>query len=207
MNSPNQSALSDSSAGNFAMIESIKTQRLILAPFTKTHLEGGIVDWLNDPEVVRYSDNRHQKHTLKTSRTYLASFADSPNCYWALILKGVNETMIGSVTAYVDVYNSVADVGILIGDKSCWCGGYGSEAFAGVVDWLFSRRGMRKVTAGTMAANTRMLSIMRKTGLCEDGRKLRYYLLDGIEVDMVCGTVFAEDWRKPETQQNNQIES
>ena len=81
------------------MIESIKPQRLILTPFAERHLEAGIVDWLNDPQVVRYSENRHRKHTLETSRAYRASFVDSPNFYWALLLQGVTETMIGSVTA------------------------------------------------------------------------------------------------------------
>jgi RimJ/RimL family protein N-acetyltransferase len=102
--------------------------------------------------------------------------------------------MIGSITAYVDVNNRVADIGILIGDKSCWGGGYGSEAFSAVVGWLFTSRNMRKVTAGTMAVNAGMLGIMRKVGMREEGRRERYYLIDGNEIDMVCGALFAEDW-------------
>jgi [ribosomal protein S5]-alanine N-acetyltransferase len=198
-------SVSGSSRGGFLMIECIKTKRLTLEPFSERHLENGIVDWLNDPEVVRYSDNRHRKHTLETSRAYLESFADSPNYYWAILLQGLPKTMIGSVTAYLDLNNSVADVGILVGDKRYWRGAYGSEAFAAVVEWLFSRRGMRKVTAGTMAVNTGMLGIMRKIGMREDGRKARYYLLDGNEIDMVCGTVFAEDWRMLGARQNDRI--
>jgi RimJ/RimL family protein N-acetyltransferase len=178
------------------MIEPIGTQRLILEPFSERHLERGIVDWLNDPEVMRYSDNRHRTHTLQTSRAYLASFAGSPNYYWAIMLQGATEIMVGSITAYVDVNNSVADVGILIGEKIYWQGGYGSEGFAGVVDWLITSRRIRKVTAVTMSVNTGMLGIMRKVGMREEGRKARYFLLDGHEIDMICGAVFAEDWRK-----------
>ncbi len=176
------------------MIELIGTQRLNLEPFSERYLDRGIVDWLNDPEVMRYSDNRHSTHTLETSHAYLTSFTDTPNYYWAILHQGATDIMIGSITAYVDVNNSVADIGILIGDKRYWQGGYGSEAFAGVVDWLITRRRIRKVTAGTMAVNTGMLGIMRKVGMREEGRKERYFLLDGHEIDKICGTVFAEDW-------------
>ncbi len=174
--------------------ETIRTARLVLEPFEERHLSDGIVDWLNDPEVVRYSDQRHRTHTLETSRVYLESFAGTPNHYWAILLSGATKRMIGSITAYVDVPNAVADVGILIGEKRFWRGGYGSEAFAAVIDWLFVRRGLRKVTAGAMAENRGMVGIMRKVGMREEGGKERYYLLDGREVDMVCATVFVEQW-------------
>ena len=49
-----------------------------------------------------------------------------------------------------------------------------------------------------------MIVIMRKIGMREDGRKLRYYLLDGIELDMVCATVFAVDWRISEIRHTDQ---
>lgn len=166
----------------------------MLEPFCERHISQDIVGWLNDPEVVRYSDNRHRSHSLATSREYLASFADSPNCYWAILRRDATRSMIGSITAYVDGNNAVADVGILIGDKSCWSGGYGSEAFSSIVGWLFNTRGIRKVTAGTMAVNAGMLGVMRKIGMHEEARKERYYMLEGKEIDMVCGTIFAEEW-------------
>lgn len=175
--------------------ECILTGRLRLEPFSKSHLTAQVVSWLNDPEVVRYSDQRHRQHSLESSRAYLESFAGSNNGYWAIFTRGESETMIGTVTAYVDMPNSVADVGILIGDRRFWRGGYGSESFAGVVNWLFMYRGIRKVTAGTMAENAAMLGVMRKIGMREEGRRERYYLLAGREVDMIHATIFAEDWR------------
>jgi len=175
-------------------ISIIHTACLRLEPFAEGHLCEKLVAWLNDPEVVRYSDQRHRQHTLATSRAYWESFAGSANVYWAVIAVGNPETMIGTVTAYVDDNNLVADVGILLGEKRCWRGGYGTEAFGAVVNWLVRHRKIRKVTAGTMAENTAMLGVMRKAGMREEGRRERYYLFEGREVDMVYGTVFAEEW-------------
>ncbi|MBU4198406.1 MAG: GNAT family N-acetyltransferase [Kiritimatiellae bacterium] len=171
--------------------EIIRTPRLTIEPFGDEHPIGILVGWLNDSEVVRYSDQRHRTHTLESSQAYYKSFAGSPNHYWAIM---ANTSMIGTLTAYVDEPNSVADVGILVGDKRCWRGGYGSEAFRAVVNWLITHRGMRKITAGTMAENMAMRGVMRKIGMHEEGRRERYYILDGREVDMVYATVFAEEW-------------
>ena len=176
------------------MSEIIKTIRLTLEPFTDRHISEVIVDWLNDTEVVRYSDNRHHIHSIDSARAYLRLFVDSPNFYWAIIVNGESPLMIGSITAYVDVNNLVADVGILIGDKTYWGGGYGSEALSGALSWLCTERCIRKITVGTMVLNAGMLGIMRKLGMREEGRKERYYLFNGLEVDMICGSIFSKDW-------------
>ena len=76
--------------------------------------------WLNDKEVVRYSEQRHIKHTIESQTRYLESFTNSSNCFWAVIQKVPTDEMIGSITAYIDPHNSVADVGILIGSRGHW---------------------------------------------------------------------------------------
>jgi ribosomal-protein-alanine N-acetyltransferase len=174
--------------------ESINTQRLLLEPFAEIHLNLGIVDWLNDRDVVRYSEQRHRTHTLESSKAYLDSFRGTLNHYWAMLLKADPARMVGSITAYIDPPNRVADIGILIGDKRCWGTGIGTEAFVAVMEWLFRVRGMRKVTAGTMSANEGMREVMRKAGMREEGRKLRHFLLDGVEVDLVIGAAFYEQF-------------
>ena len=170
--------------------EVIHSNRLTLEPFTHKHAINDLVRWLNDPEVVRYSDQRHLKHTFKSVRAYHASFLESPNHYWAIVSSG---SMIGTITAYVDEPNSVADVGILVGDKMYWSSGYGSEAFSAVINWLITFRRVRKITAGTMSDNVSMLRVMLKCGMRVEGRKERYFILDGQEIDMVYSTIFAAD--------------
>lgn len=171
--------------------ETIRTGRLRLEAFDDRHLNETLVGWLNDPEVTRFSEQRHKVHTLASSRTYYESYTGSPNHYWAIMADG---SMIGTITSYVDEFNLVADVGILVGNKEYWGSGYGSEAFRAVVNWLFRSRGMRKVTAGTMDQNSAMIQVMLNSGMHVEGRRERYFLLDGQEVDFVYGTVFSEDW-------------
>ncbi|NLT23697.1 MAG: GNAT family N-acetyltransferase [Syntrophorhabdus sp.] len=168
----------------------IETGRLSIEPFSEKHLTPRYAGWLNDPEVVRYSEQRHRKHTLDSCRQYWLSFAGTPNFFWAIV--GLDPVVghIGNINAYVDRMNSVADVGILIGERALWGKGYGLEAWRAICGYLLDEAGIRKVTAGTLAANKGMLSIMEKSGMTDDGRRIRQALLDGVEVDVIHSALF-----------------
>ncbi len=160
-------------------------ERLRLVPFAEQHLSERYVGWLNDAEVVRYSEQRHRRHSPESCRAYWRSFEDTPNLFWAIVARDPGLGHIGNLSVYVDEPNLVADVTILIGEKRAWNRGLGSEAWSAVCDYLLAAGGMRKVSAGTLAENAGMLGIMRRAGMVEDGRRIRHYLLEDREVDVV----------------------
>ena len=61
--------------------QTLTTERLVLQPFTETHLTERYVGWLNDPEVVRFSEHRHRRYDMQEARRYFANFANSPHYY------------------------------------------------------------------------------------------------------------------------------
>jgi RimJ/RimL family protein N-acetyltransferase len=170
----------------------LKTTRLQIMPFGEEHLTSRYVNWLNDTETVRYSEQRHREHNLSSCREYWLSFRDTHSCFWAIVAGESPSGHIGNINAYVDITNQVADVGILIGERSVWRRGYGLEAWNAVCRYLFEVRGMRKITAGTISVNLAMLGIMRGSGMVEDGRRVRQYLWEGQEVDIVYAALFRE---------------
>jgi [ribosomal protein S5]-alanine N-acetyltransferase len=154
-----------------------------LKPFAERHLTARYVAWLNDPEVVRYSEQRHRRHTLESCRAYRDSLAGTPHKFWAIEAPTLGH--VGNITATVDSANRVADLAILLGERAAWGCGVGTRAWALALEWLLGPGGMRKVTAGTMAENAAMLAIMKKSGMDEEGRRRGQFLLDGRPVDAV----------------------
>lgn len=161
------------------------TSRCRLEPFGPEHLSARYVGWLNDPETMKFSEQRHRRHDLESCRAYLASFEGSPNYFWAIMETASGLGHIGNINAYIDTHNGVGDIGILIGDRSAWGHGYGSEAWIRVCEFLLADVKLRKVTGGTLAANKGMLAIMHRAGMREDGRRERHALVDGAAIDMV----------------------
>jgi RimJ/RimL family protein N-acetyltransferase len=174
----------------------IETQRLRIVPFSEAYLSSRYVNWLHDPEVVRYSEQRHKRHTLETCRQYWQSFKDSPHFFWAITTVDREFDHIGNINAYIDEYNSTASVGIMIGERRDWGKGYGLEAWVAVCHYLMYDIGIRKVVAGTLAENKGMLRIMEKSGMVADGRRIRHCLVDGKEVDIIFAALFSNDCRE-----------
>lgn len=169
----------------------IETDRLLLEPFDLArHLTPRYVSWLNDPQVVRYSEQRHVRHTLASCRAYAESFQGTASFFWALQLKGAQPRHIGNLAAYVDPHNRIAELAILIGETAEGGRGLGTEAWRAALRHLLDGLGLRKVHAGTMAENAPMLRVFEKTGMAIECRRRRHYLLEGREIDLVFAAAF-----------------
>lgn len=173
----------------------LSSERLSLEPFNEDFLSQNYVSWLNDPEVVRYSEQRHHPHTIGTCRAYMKSFIGSANLFYAIVLNEKNRH-IGNINAYIDLSNKSADMGIMIGEKDCWGKGYAKEAWLLLISHLFENLHLRKITAGTMSINKPMLSLMKKSGMKPDGKRKKYFLFEGKEVDLVHVTLYRDQWIK-----------
>ena len=159
----------------------LNAARLVLKGATKaTQTE---VVWLRDPEVVRYSEQRHKEHTLSTQLRYVTSFK---GFLWG-IYELRNHIHIGNLSAALDGENNIADVGILIGDKNYWQKGYGLEAWKTACSWLLDGDGgrIRKLEAGCMANNIGMRRILDKSGFKLEGERLNHFLFESMPVGMV----------------------
>jgi ribosomal-protein-alanine N-acetyltransferase len=176
-----------------AQAPTLETPRLRIVPFGEDHLTERYVGWLNDPAVVRYSEQRFRKHTLESCRAYWRSFEETPNFFWAVVAHDAGLGHVGNLNAFIDPRHMVADVGILLGERTVWGQGYGTEAFKAVCDFLLGMGGFRKVTAGTLAVNMGMLAIMRHLGMTEDGHRVRQCLFEGQAVDVVHAALFRNE--------------
>ncbi len=138
--------------------------------------------WLNNKETVRYSEQRYKTHTVNTQLKYITSFLDHPEN----ILREIHldKNMIGTIAAYIDKKNRIADVGILIG-HGLHGKGYGFEAWSMFCENLFEKVNIRKIEGGCMAANTPMIKLFRKYGMQEEGRRMSHFEFDGGFSDLV----------------------
>jgi RimJ/RimL family protein N-acetyltransferase len=169
--------------------DAINTRQLMLRPMDQSFVSTAWVGWLRDPEVVAFSRQRHREHTLESCAAYAASYEGTPSCLWAITLTG-DGRHVGNIAADIDEHDGVANVAVMIGERECWGRGLASEAVRAVCDWLFDRRGLRKVEIGTMEANRAMVRVARKVGMVEDGRRREQVVRRGQPVDLVYFALF-----------------
>jgi RimJ/RimL family protein N-acetyltransferase len=138
--------------------------------------------WLNNKTTVRYSEQRHMIHTAITQLQYIRSFIEHPsNILREIRLDG---NLIGTISAYIDKHNRIADVGILIG-HGFQGKGYGYEAWSMFCKNLFENGDMRRIEGGCMANNLPMIKLFRKYGMKEEGRRMSHFVFEGSYSDLV----------------------
>ncbi len=153
-----------------------------LVEFTDKYLTQEYAEWLNDPVLMKYSEQRNYVHDLGSCASYVNAFNGTDNLLFAVI-DDHSKRHVGNINAYVDRFNRVADVGILI---SLGGRGYGLSAWNQMLDILFAEPiNIRKVTAGTMSENVGMIKIFENSGMHFEYKKLRQYCFEGRLIDMM----------------------
>jgi RimJ/RimL family protein N-acetyltransferase len=175
----------------------IVRERVRLVPFDpRRHLTASYIGWLNDPEVVRYSEQRYRRHTIKSCRGYFESMRIGRHHFWAIEwTESGLPRHIGNLSATMDRVNATADLAIMIGDRGAWRHGFGREAWIAACEWLLGAGGMRKVSAGTMADNRAMLAVFKAAGMTVEATRKRHLVLDGRPADAVYAALFSPSHR------------
>lgn len=160
--------------------DEIRTERLVLVTHLPSLVTPEQVAWLNDKEVVKYSEQRHVEHCIHTQKEYVRWKAwDGP--IWLIRLDGQD---IGTIAAIINETNNYAEMGILIGRKDLYGKGYATEAWGAVMQWLFDK-GIRKIECGCMAGNMGMRQVAKNCGMICEGSREDHFLLDGKPHDLV----------------------
>jgi RimJ/RimL family protein N-acetyltransferase len=154
-------------------------------------------EWVNDPEVTR------------GLALYLPmSFTDEENWFNSLakrdqkekplvieIKKGKAWKMIGNCGVFdIDSVNRSAEVGIMIGEKSEWNKGYGSETMALLASHCFETLNLNRVSLKVYAYNVRAVRANEKAGFILEGRLREAVYKFGKYDDVLIMAILRSEW-------------
>ena len=155
-----------------------------LFPFVTSDVTDTYIGWLNDPEVTQFSNQRFLKHDHDSCMKYLATFFNSNNLFLSVRRRDYGQA-IGTMTVYFSAHHGTADVGILIGERTVWGMGYGQDAWSTVIGWLSCHRAIRKVTAGTVAGNHGMITLIERSGMELEAVRKNQEIVEGKPADLL----------------------
>ena len=154
---------------NHVGTKELKTERLILRPFTVADAEAMYCTWASDPDVTNFLTwPTHSDVTI--SRMVLESWEKeyrNPDYYqWAIVFEG---KPIGSIAAVsISDLEDKVEVGYCIG-KAWWHKGIVSEALAALISFFFETVGTNRIEAKHDANNPHSGGVMRKCGMTYEG--------------------------------------
>jgi len=144
---------------------SIEGATIFLRPIAEEDATEAYVSWMNDPEVVKYTESTSCDHTVDSLREYIRHRQECPDTYFFAIIRKNDNRHVGNIKlGPVNRRHGLADVGIIVGDRTCWGQGIGSDAIQTLCDWAFAELSLVKITAGVLDVNKGSFKAFRKAG-------------------------------------------
>lgn len=150
----------------------IETQRLILRKFILSDSEDMFHNWANDNEVTKYLSwpvHSSVEITEKVLSDWVNNYLDPKFYLWAIVQKNGDDKPIGTISV-VDMKEDLClvHIGYCIG-RDYWNRGITSEAFEGVIKFLFEQVGVKRIEARHDPRNANSGKVMLKCGLQYEG--------------------------------------
>lgn len=136
----------------------VKFQNITIKNFIKKNINNRYINWLNDPEVVKYSSQKKFKHTYKSCLKYYNK-CQIENCYYLAIF--IKKKHIGNIYCKLKSSKSIS-IRILLGDKNFWNKGMGFLIYKILINNFFHNLNYERVYSNTTNKNIGMIKIFKK---------------------------------------------
>jgi RimJ/RimL family protein N-acetyltransferase len=154
-----------------------------------------LTTWMNDPEVTRYLII-HRPLMLLAEEAFLRKMSESERDIVLGIVTREPEQFIGVTGLHqLDVRNRHVQFGIVVGEKSAWGQGYGTEATRLMVRYAFDTLNLNRACLHVYEYNERAVRAYQKAGFRTEGRLRQDRFLDGRYWDTFVMAVLREEWQ------------
>lgn len=141
----------------------IDGKAICLSPLDESCATKEYCSWLNDPDVNKYLETKQA--TIAGIKKYIEEKNKNPNCLFLGIFSKKNQKHIGNVKLEpIDFKERKAIFGILIGDKSYWGKGIGTEATVLLVNYAFNNLKLKEIGLGVLLQNKFAIRVYEKVG-------------------------------------------
>ncbi len=165
-----------------------------LAALQRDHLPR-FVEWLNDYEVASYiNPDLIAPFSIEDENEWFEAQRKSQDSKTFAILTLDSDRLIGNCSlARISWKNRSAVFGILIGDKSCWGKGYGTDATRTMMRYAFEEMGLNRVELWVFANNLRAIRCYEKVGFKHEGTRRQVLFRNGRWLDDHVMALLRED--------------
>ncbi len=152
--------------------------------------------YMSDPEVLlNLSPGIPYPMTLERERHWFESQIEMKDTYNFSIEDIETGLYIGGCGINkIDWKNSIATVGIYIGDKDFRGKGYGTEAMGLFIDFIFNQMNINRVQLFVFSFNERAIRSYKKIGFVEEGRLKQSIFRNGKYHDELIMSILREDY-------------
>jgi RimJ/RimL family protein N-acetyltransferase len=169
----------------------LKGKQIYLRKIKKSDAGPQYLSWINDADVTRGIYTGQYPTSMKDLKDYVNASTKSTSSAFFAICDNRNDLHIGNIKLEsFDHASRTCGLGLIIGNKSYWGKGVGSEACELVIRYAFDRLNFRKITLIVFSNNTAAFNLYKKMGFVVEGVLKQHIFSDGKYVDKIFMSLF-----------------
>lgn len=171
-------------------------EKIYLRPLELSDADGVYPSWLNDPEVC--SQNRHQTfpYTREQAKAYIDAVRGSQTDLVLAIVDKQTDSHVGNVSLQAITFiHANAELAIILGDRSSWGKGYGTEACSLMLRHGFNALRLHRIYCYTSEANIAMQKICENLAMQREGVQRQAFFKHGRFYDVIEYAILVNEWR------------
>tara|TARA_B100001057_G_C22461622_1_gene799078 strand:- start:75 stop:590 length:516 start_codon:yes stop_codon:yes gene_type:complete len=139
--------------------------KIIIKKLNLKDVNNRYLDWMNDLEVTKFTEQRFKKHSLSDIKKFVKEKNNSKTEYLFGIFINQKSTLIhiGNIKlGPIDKFHRSAEVSYIIGDKNFWKKGIGSKAVKLLIKVAKKQFQLKKLIAGCYGNNYGSIKVLKR---------------------------------------------
>jgi RimJ/RimL family protein N-acetyltransferase len=175
----------------------LRSERLFLGLVERKDLPQRVV-WINDPEIQKTLNYDYPTSLARTEKWFDKVVMDPSRRDFSIFALETSEC-IGFCSLYnIDWLAKKAELSNVIGNRSYWGKGYGSESYRLLVNYGFLELGLNKIYGYQLVHNHAAHRAVEKLGWSRDGLLRQDLYSHGKVSDRYVVSILREEWEKLE---------
>lgn len=164
--------------------EFLPGKHLYLRPLELADAET-VCDWMNDREVLRFLPMTIPINRFREEEFLKTLYQDMVNLHLGIVRRQDNK-LIGTVSlADLEVISRHARLSLIVGEKTAWGKGFGTEADSLMVHYGFEFLNLHRVYAHVLAGHEASLKVLQELHFTQEGLLRQHIYRDGRYHDVV----------------------
>jgi len=174
----------------------LEGSKVRLRPISMNDLDS-IMEWVNDDEVTRTLLIGRYPLTREAEAKWIEERAAGSTREVTFVIETVAGEYLGGMSLFrLQEIERIGELGIVIGKKSAWGKGYGTEAMELLVAYGFRQLNLHMIYLTVLADNPKAAHIYEKVGFSHEGRLRHRVYRDGVYHDLLTMSILRSEWEK-----------
>jgi len=154
-----------------------------------------ILEWINDDEVTHTLLIGRYPMTREMEREWFEQRQKATESEVFFVMETLDGTYLGGINFFrIQPVERIAEVGLVIGRKSEWGKGYGTEAMGLLIDYGFQQLNLHMIYLGVLPHNAHAHKMYLSLGFQEEGRLRHRVYKSGQYHDIITLSLLREEW-------------